>query len=60
MARTRRLRQRPLKVQMSTVQKMSMALENIRRRKMIRQLVIDESRKYGIEVNDREGEDAAK
>ena len=53
MGRSRVLRQRPLKVrEMTPVEKMRRGLERIKRKKMIRQMVIESARKHGIEVDE--------
>lgn len=52
MARSRILCQRPLKVQMSPIQKMSKALEELRHEKMIRKMVLEAAHRHGFDVGD--------
>ncbi len=53
MGRTRVLRQRPLAVRKeTTTQKMYRGMEELRRRKIIRQLVIDSARQHGFEIRE--------
>ncbi len=55
MARNRLRLQRPLKVYETPSQKLRRGLAELRRKKMIKQMVIDCARRHGIEVNDDGG-----
>jgi hypothetical protein len=55
MRRNRLRLQRPLKVYETPSQKLRRGLAELRRKKMIRQMVIDSARRHGIEVKEDGG-----
>ena len=53
MPRTRRLLQRPLKIQPSRRERMYKATEMHRRKRLIRELLLEAARKHGFNVDDK-------